>query len=69
MRAARAERDPLKWHVKPIGRGPCAICGCPAKSLRARHRRTVGGEFVKIVTLSFGGDFDTLTYSARGVWV
>lgn len=54
------------FHLKPKGwsGAPCPICGCPQKNLRARHRALKadetyawGANWIKRVSVSFGGDF------------
>lgn len=68
--AAYGEANPIpapqafNFHAKPTGGGPCPICGCSAKGLRARHRATTTAErvraphvlFIKRVSVCFGTD-------------
>lgn len=56
---------PFAWHAKPAGGGPCPVCGCAAKRLRATHRATTTAErtkyparYIKSVKVCFGTDSD-----------
>jgi hypothetical protein len=53
-----------EYHHKPRGhKGPCPICGCPAKGLRARHRLRDDGRWEKLIMVCFGGDWMTKIYA------
>ncbi len=69
--SAHGESNPIPapaaflFHAKPVGGGPCPICGCDAKRLRATHRATTSREraagrsdFIKRVKVCFGTDTD-----------
>jgi hypothetical protein len=55
--------DPHEFHKKPAGhRGPCPVCGCPAKRLRAQHRALPGGGWTKVIKVCFGLDWTEVTF-------
>jgi len=58
--------DPTKWHHKPNVGGPCAVCGCPAKRLKARHRLDPEGGWSKTFVACFGTDFTIEKYGGPG---
>jgi hypothetical protein len=50
-----------QWHLKPNSGGPCAVCGCPARRLKAKHRRAADGSWEKRVKVCFGTDWSIET--------
>ena len=53
-----------EYHAKPVGGGPCPVCGCAKKGLRASHRKimpregnySLGWRYIKSVSVCFGTD-------------
>ncbi len=55
-----------EWHTKPNGSGPCSVCGCPAKRLKAKHRTNAEGGWEKLFSVCFGTDFSVETFGTNG---
>jgi hypothetical protein len=71
LKEAELNEDPTKWHLKPAGvKGPCPICGCPARALKSKHRAVIdenGNQtWEKIFKVGFGQDTSIERYNTRG---
>ena len=58
--------EPERWHRKPNSRGPCTVCGCPAKRLKALHRKDADGGWSKTFQVCFGTDSTVEKFGGPG---